>query len=50
MKIKRKLIMSLLGGAILALPMTTPAFAEPPVNSNYIQPVDWWWNKYKNKP
>jgi len=48
MKIKRKLIMSLLGGAMLALPLIMPAFAEPPVNSNYIQPVDWWWNKYKN--
>ena len=29
MKLKRKLIMSLLGGAMLALPMTAPAFAEP---------------------
>ena len=50
MKLKRKLIMSLLGGAMLALPMTAPAFAEPSysANSNYIQPVDWWWDHYKN--
>jgi hypothetical protein len=50
MKFKRKLIMSLLGGAMLALPMTAPATAEPSysTNSNYIQPVDWWWDRYKN--
>jgi hypothetical protein len=48
MKLKRKLIMSLLGGAMLALPMTVPAFAEPPYStySNYVQPVDWWWDHH----
>ena len=50
MKFKRKLIMSLLGGAMLALPLSVPAFAEPSynANSNYIQPVDWWWDHYGN--
>lgn len=49
MKFKRKLISSLLGGAMLALPMTAPAFAEPAysTNSNYIQKVDWWWDHYR---
>ena len=49
MKLKRKLIMSLLGGAMLALPMTAPAFAEPSfsANSNGIEQVDWWWDNYK---
>ncbi len=49
MKLKRKLIMGLLGGAMLALPMTAPAFAEPSSGaySNNIQPVDWWWDHYK---
>ncbi len=46
MKFKRKLILSLLGAAMLALPMTAPAFAEPPYASSDIQPVDWWWNQY----
>lgn len=51
MELKGKLIMSLLGAAMLALPMTAPAFAEPSygANSNYIQPVsDWWWDHYRN--
>ncbi|MGO9451202.1 MAG: hypothetical protein ACLQDV_09205 [Candidatus Binataceae bacterium] len=50
MKLKTKLIMGLLGGAMLALPLTAPAFAEPPygTSSNYIQPVDWWWDHYGN--
>ena len=50
MKLKRKLIMSLLGGAMLALPMTASAFAEPSYsgNSNNIQRIDWWWDNYKN--
>jgi hypothetical protein len=50
MKLKRTLIMSLLGGAMLALlPMTAPAFAQSSysANSNYIVPVDWWWDHYK---
>jgi len=47
MKLKRKLIVGLLGAAILALPMTAPAFAQPAYNSNYIQPADWWWDHYK---
>jgi hypothetical protein len=46
MKFKRKLILSLLGAAMLTLPMTVPAFAEPPYASSDIQPVDWWWNHY----
>ena len=48
MKLKGKLIMSLLGAAMLALPMTTPAFAEPSygTNSNYIERVDWWWDHH----
>jgi hypothetical protein len=50
MKIRRKLIMSLLGGAMLALPMTAPAFAKSSfsANSNGIEQVDWWWDNYKN--
>ena len=50
MKLKTRLIVSLLGGAMLALPMTVPAFAEPPysTSSGYIQPVDWWWDHYKD--
>lgn len=48
MKIKRKLIIGLLGGAMLAIPMIMPAMAQTPVNPNYVQRVDWWWNKYKN--
>jgi hypothetical protein len=49
MKLKRKLLMSLLGGAMLMLPLTTPALAEPSfgADSNYIQPVDWWWDHYR---
>jgi hypothetical protein len=49
MKLKRKLVMSLLGGAMLALPMTAQSFAEPSysANSNGIQQVDWWWDHYK---
>jgi len=49
MKLKRNLILSLLGGAMLALPMTAPAFAQSPdsIDSNYIKPVDWWWDHYK---
>lgn len=43
MRLKTKLMMSLLGGAMLALPLTAPAFAEPSFNtdSNYVQKVDW---------
>ena len=49
MKLKRNLILSLLGGAMLALPMTAPAFAQSPdsIDSNYIKPVDWWWDHYR---
>jgi hypothetical protein len=52
MKLKRKLITCLLGGAMLALPMTAPAFAQTSygTNSNYIQPVDWWWDHYSHDP
>jgi hypothetical protein len=49
MKFKRKLIISLLGGAMLALPMTAPAFAqEPSYSDSNIQQVDWWWDHYGN--
>lgn len=56
MKIRRKLITSLLGAAMLALPLTAPAFAQlysqpyygSNSNSNYVQPVDWWWDHYKD--
>jgi len=43
MKLKTKLTTAILAGAMLALPMTAPAFAEPAtsVNSNYVQRVDW---------
>ena len=49
MILKKKLILSLLGGAMLALPLTAPAFAEPAysADSKYILPVDWWWDHYK---
>jgi hypothetical protein len=50
MKLRSKLILSLLGGAMLTLPLTVPAFAQSSgsVNSNYIQKVDWWWDHYRN--
>jgi hypothetical protein len=50
MKLKKKLITSLMGAAILALPMTAPAFAQSSysADSNYIVPVDWWWDHYRN--
>jgi hypothetical protein len=49
MKFKTKLITGLLGGAMLALPMTVPAFAGPAysADSDHIQKVDWWWDHYK---
>ncbi len=49
MKLKRKLVLGLLGGAMLALPLTVPAFAQSAysADSNYILPVDWWWDHYK---
>jgi hypothetical protein len=49
MKLKKKLIVTLLGGAMLALPVAVPALAQTSYNSNYIQPVDdWWWDHYRN--
>jgi len=50
MNIKKKLIAGLLGGAMLALPVAVPAFAQPSYGTNpsYIQPVDWWWDNYQN--
>jgi hypothetical protein len=50
MKLKGRLIISLSGGAMLALLVTAPASAEPSysANSNYIQPVDWWWDHYRH--
>ena len=45
MKLKTKVVTSVLAGAMLALPfVTAPAFAEAAnsVNSNYVQRVDWW--------
>jgi hypothetical protein len=52
MKFKRMLTMSLLGGAMLALPMAAPTFAQTSysANPNYIQQVDWWWDHYKADP
>lgn len=49
MKFNRKLVMGLLGGAMLALPMTAPAFAEPSytADSAHFQRVDWWWDHYQ---
>jgi hypothetical protein len=52
MKLKRKLVVSLLGGAMLALPMSlsmsATAIADPAYSdSNNIQQVDWWWDNYK---
>jgi len=50
MKFKRTLVWGLLGGAILAMPIATVASADPSysTNSNYIRPVDWWWDHYRN--
>ena len=50
MSLKRTLLVGLLGGAMLALPIAAPAFAQPSydTNSGYIQPVDWWWDHYKD--
>ena len=53
MKLRRKLTISLLFGAMLALPMialTAPAFSESAygTDSNSIQQVDWWWDHYHN--
>jgi hypothetical protein len=44
MKIKRILTSGILAGAMLALPMTAPAFAGSAVgaNSNYVERVNWW--------
>ena len=49
MKIKTKLVTSVLAGAMLALPvLSAPSFAEPSnsVNPNYVQRVDWWHHNY----
>jgi len=48
MKFKTKLITGVLAGAMLALPFTAPAFAEPSnsVNSNYVERVNWWHHDY----
>lgn len=50
MKLKGTLLTGLLCGAMLALPMTVPAFAEPAydTNSGHVQQVDWWWDHYQN--
>jgi hypothetical protein len=44
MKLNKSLILGILGGAMLALPIVTPAFAEPAYgpNSGYVERVDWW--------
>jgi hypothetical protein len=51
MKIKSLLILSL-GAAILALPITAPALADPAYGpqSKYVQNVDWWWDQYNGDP
>ena len=43
MKFKTKLTTAVLAGAMLALPLTAPAFAEPAysANSNYVERVNW---------
>ena len=48
MKFKRILTSGILAGAMLALPMTAPAFAEPAysANSNYVERVNWWHHDY----
>jgi hypothetical protein len=47
MKLKSTLILALLGGAMLALPMTVPAHADPAYSTNSgIVKVDWWWDHY----
>ena len=48
MKLKGKLILTLLGGAMLTLPMAAPAFAQPSydTNSGHIERVDWWWDHH----
>ena len=53
MNFKGKLMMTVLGGAMLALPTTVsaPAFAQSSYergpNLQYVQPVDdWWWDRY----
>lgn len=50
MKLKRKLTVGLLGAAMLALPMTAPAFADPAYSTDAgsFQRVDWWWDHYKS--
>ena len=50
MKFKKTLIGSVLAGAMLSLPMTMPAFAEPAfgANSNYVERVDWWHHDYND--
>ncbi len=48
MKFKRMLTSGLLAGAMLALPMTALAFAQPvsSANSNYIERVNSWHHDY----
>jgi hypothetical protein len=48
MNLKRILTSGLLAGAMLALPMTARAFAEPAysANSNYVERVNWWHHDY----
>jgi len=50
MKFKTKLITGVLAGAMLALPFTAPAFAEPAnsanANSNYVERVNWGHRDY----
>jgi len=48
MKFKTKLVTGVLAGAMLALPMTMPAFAESAYNANpnYVERVNWWHHDY----
>lgn len=48
MKFKTKLIIGVLAGAMLALPLTAAAFAEPAnsTNSNYVERVNWGHRDY----
>ena len=50
MKFKKTLVLGLMAGAMVGMSsMSTPAFADPAYGSesNYIRPVDWWWDHYQ---
>jgi hypothetical protein len=50
MKFKKTLVLGLMAGAMVGMSsMSAPAFADPAYGSesNYIRPVDWWWDHYQ---